>query len=84
MPKLIRTSNVEKLECLSYTELTTKDIMKLCECGFTKACQLRKDFKKWCIENKYNLYSDYIPTELFVKFRGIDVKRIEKYAAKGL
>lgn len=81
--RLVNYTNAEKYKAISKMFLTNNDICILCDCGITRALELRKKFNAYVARE--NLYNDTqkVNTDDFVNFMKIDVKRIEKYAKEG-
>lgn len=74
----------EKATVLAKTNLKTKDIQILMECGQQKALKIAQEFRSWFAEEKgYPLYGKQIPTEHFITYAGINEDRILKYAKQG-
>lgn len=74
----MKRTNAEKVERLSHTYLSIRDICVIMECGTAKATQMRREF----LDNHRGY--DRVPTELFVKDYGINEDRILAYAERGL
>lgn len=83
MAKVVRHSNIEKMQVLSYNTLALKDIQILCDCGLNKARELKKKYFDYILQKNIKLFHNEVYTDLFIEALNIDTQRIERYAKKG-